>query len=217
MSGNIASHGAVVIAIDAPFARRGGAPLSFTERDSAEQVQLITDLRRAFDVLAAMRDVDTARLAYVGLSYGGAMGGLLAGVERRPKTYVLIVGDGGLIAHFEALHPSALYSLPRAQQDRWFAAMRPIEPIALIHCARTKLLFHSGRHDRLVDPRQAERLHAAAPEPKVVKWYDADHNLGLPAFLDELQWLHDVVGTDPPRPSTQLWSATARPLAPARQ
>ena len=62
----IARHGAVVIAIDAPFNRRPGGPLTRTPRDSAEQVQLIVDLQRAVDVLLARTDVDSARLAYVG-------------------------------------------------------------------------------------------------------------------------------------------------------
>lgn len=206
VGGNIASHGAVVIAIDAPFARRGGAPLWLTERDSVEQVQLMVDLRRAFDILAARNDVDSARLAYVGVSYGGAMGALLAGIEHRPKTYVLIVGDGGLVAHFVDINgPSAVKSLPQEQRDRWLRAMRPIEPLRFVHCARARLLFHSATHDRLVQAQQARRLHDAAPQPKVIRWYDADHNIGIASFMDELQWLHETIGTAVPRRREELW------------
>ena len=56
-----AARGAVVLAIDAPFARRGGDPFVFSPRDSLEQVQLIKDLQRAVDVLLARSDVDSAR------------------------------------------------------------------------------------------------------------------------------------------------------------
>src|SRR5688572_24135389 len=42
----LAEHGAVVIAIDAPFARRAGAPIRFTDEDRTEQIQLIKDLQR---------------------------------------------------------------------------------------------------------------------------------------------------------------------------
>src|SRR5262245_50978767 len=42
---DFARLGAVVVAIDAPFARRTGEPVAFTERDRVEQVQLIVDLR----------------------------------------------------------------------------------------------------------------------------------------------------------------------------
>ena len=43
----LAEHGAVAIAIDAPFARRGGQPVRFTTQDRAEQIQLMKDLQRA--------------------------------------------------------------------------------------------------------------------------------------------------------------------------
>jgi dienelactone hydrolase len=205
VAGNVALHGAVVIAIDAPFARRAGPPVSFTERDSAEQIQLIADLGRGFDILAARRDVDAGRMAYVGRSYGGAMGGLLAAVEHRPKAFVLIVADGGLVSHVEADSSSGLFRLPLAQRDRWLAAMRPIEPIRFIHCATGNLLFHSARRDQFVKPDEARRLHAAAPPTKTVRWYDLDHNVGAASLVDELTWLHDVIGTAPARPINDLW------------
>src|SRR5687768_5099062 len=43
----LAEYGAVVIAIDAPFARRSGQPVRFIAQDRAEQLQLIKDLQRA--------------------------------------------------------------------------------------------------------------------------------------------------------------------------
>src|SRR3712207_1220801 len=70
----LAAHGAVVIAIDAPFARRAGPPVRFSTQDRAEQIQLIKDLQRAVDVLRARANVDAERIAYLGISYGGAMG-----------------------------------------------------------------------------------------------------------------------------------------------
>src|SRR5918993_2502666 len=96
----LAQHGAVVIAIDAPFARRGGEPVRFSAEDRAEQIQLIKDLQRAVDVLRAHASVDDARIAYLGISYGGAMGALFVGIERRLTAAVLVVGDGGLVSHF---------------------------------------------------------------------------------------------------------------------
>jgi uncharacterized protein len=101
---DLARTGAVAILIDAPFNRpqqgtiRGD--ISGTPKDRDEQIQLIVDLRRAVDLLIARPDVDADRLAYVGISYGAAMGGLLAGVEDRITAYVLAVGDGGLVSHF---------------------------------------------------------------------------------------------------------------------
>lgn len=210
VSGNIARHGAIVIALDAPFARRSGPPMEFTPQDSAEQVQLIVDLRRAFDVLARRRDVDTTRLAFIGRSYGGAMGGLLAGVDHRPRAFVLVVPDGGLVAHYTAAaHAGALDTLSRERRERWLAAMRPIEPIRYIGCAKgASFLFQAARRDQYVTRQNAIAYQRAAPRPKRVRWYDLDHNLGWPSIVDELEWLHRTLGTAPPGPRAEMWCAT---------
>ena len=68
--------------------------------DRTEQIQLIKDLQRAVDVLRAQANVDDGRIAYLGISYGGAMGALFTGIERCLKAAVLVVGDGGLVSHF---------------------------------------------------------------------------------------------------------------------
>lgn len=196
----IAGRGAVVLAVDAPWVRRNGLP-DFSPRDSIEQVQLIVDLQRAVDVLLSRSDVDPARLAYVGGSYGGAMGSLFAGIERRLKAFVLFVPDGGLVAHFTASNGTPLgplASLEPSTRERWLAAMQPIEPILFIHrAAPAALLFQNGRQDQLVANDDAAALHAAASEPKQVLWYDAGHGLNPQARADRLAWLVNRVGLTP--------------------
>ena len=197
----LARHGAVVVALDAPFARRGGEPLRFTEADSAEQVQLMTDLQRAVDLLVARPDVDASRLGYVGISYGGAMGALFVGIERRLKTGILVVADGGLVSHFTGPEDGGgpFPGLTCAQWRRWLESMIPIEPIKYVGFASpTPLLLQSGRQDNLVPPPDAERLHAAARDPKTVQWYDAGHGLSIGAVRDRMFWLQQHLGTRAP-------------------
>lgn len=195
----IATRGAVVIAIDAPFARRDGDVLRFTAEDSIEQVQLIVDLQRATDMLLARSDVDPARLGYVGVSYGGAMGALLAGIERRLRTFILVVGDGGLVAHFTGADDAngPLSTLTRERRCNWLAAMRPIEPLEFVHRAPpASILFQSGRLDVLVPQADAGTLHAAARAPKTITWYDAGHGLNAAARDERLDWLRTMIGID---------------------
>lgn len=188
----LARHGMIGLAMDAPSARRGGQWIHLTVQDSAEQVQLIVDLQRAVDFLLTRSDVDPRRLAFHGYSYGAAMGGLFAAVERRLKAYVLAVGDGGLVSHFTGTDDEhgPLSQLPPDDRDRWLSAMRPIEPMRFIHRAPPAvILFQSARFDQLVPPPDAEALHAAAREPKTVQWYDTGH--GLPRAAEEamVTWL----------------------------
>ena len=195
----LAQFGAVVIAIDAPFARRGGPPVRFTTQDPAEQIQLIKDLQRAVDVLRARPNVDAERIAYLGISYGGAMGALFVGIERRIKAAALVVGDGGLVSHFTGPEDvDFMASLSCATRAEWLRAMTPIEPIRFIaHASPTALLLQSGRSDNLVPAADAEALHAAAPDPKTIRWYDAGHGLNQQALLDRHDWLHQTIGLDP--------------------
>jgi dienelactone hydrolase len=199
----IARHGAVVLALDAPFARRTGPPIDLTPRDSAEQVQLIVDLQRATDVLLAHEQVDPTRLAYVGRSYGGAMGALLAGVERRLKTYVLSVADGGLVSHTigAAGNRAPPGGVPEARWEAWLRAMRPIEPIRFVHRSPpASIFFQSARQDQNVPAEDAAALHRAAAQPMVVTWYDTGHALDAQAHIDQLTWLERTIGTTPPGP-----------------
>jgi dienelactone hydrolase len=195
----LAGDGAVVIAIDAPFARRTGQAVRFIEADRAEQIQLIKDLQRAVDVLRAHPNVDAERIAYHGTSYGGAMGALFVGIERRLRAAVLVVPDGGLVSHFTGPEDmNFMASLPCAERNAWLQAMTPIEPIRFIpHAPPTALLVQSGRSDDLVPAADAEALHAATPDPKTLRWYEAGHGLNQQAFFDRLDWLHEEIGLDP--------------------
>ncbi len=193
----------VVITIDAPFARpenAGREPLVLTEQDREEQIQLIVDLRRAIDVLVSRPEVDPERMAYVGASYGGAMGGLLAGVETRLQAYVLQVGDGGLVTHQTGPedHNSPFYTdLSANSRQTWLEAMWPIEPIHYVgHASPAALLFQNGTMDELVPPADALRYQEAGSEPKTMLWYEAGHGISSAAADDTVAWLqeHGVLG-----------------------
>jgi len=200
-----ARMGAVVLLIDAPFARpeHGDAEaLTFTEQDRREQIQLIVDLRRGVDLLLSRPEVDPQRLAYVGISYGGAMGGLLAGVENRLKGYVLQVGDGGLVTHFSGPEDTDWWlAKPAELRQQWVAWMWPIEPIHYVGCAApATLLFQNGTLDAMVPPADALRYQQAGSEPKMIRWYKAGHGLGVEAGRDQAKWLSEIINIDSHRP-----------------
>ena len=201
----LAKRGAVTLSIDAPFARgeRRGNPremIHFDERDRDDQVQLAVDWRRGVDLLLARKDVDPKRLAYVGRSYGGAQGGLLAGVEKRIKAYALVVGDGGLVAHFTGAEdqPRLGGQVPEEQWKRWLALMEPVEPINFVgRAAPAHLLFQNGRTDEAVSADSGRAYQEAGSEPKTILWYDAGHRLNDQATKDRHDWLAKEIGLKP--------------------
>lgn len=211
-----ARFGAVVILIDAPNVRPEHplygefTPLHFTARDRDEQIQLIMDLRRAVDLLIARPDVDPNRLAYMGASYGGAMGGLLAGIEDRLQAYVLAVGDGGLVRHFAGPHwYKSLYWYAWVDEE-WIDAMWPVEPIHYVgHAAPAALLFQNGLYDDSVPPYDSIPYQEAGSEPKTIMWYESSHSLPWQATEDQIKWLERYIGGG----SLIFLSATFRPQA----
>jgi dienelactone hydrolase len=195
---DFARTGAVVVAIDAPWARRGEVPPDFTERDRADQIQLMVDLRRAVDLLQSRDGVDDDRIAYIGIGYGAAMGGLLAGIEDRIAAFVLSSGDGGLVSHFTGPDDAGgpLSQLSRARRKRWLDAMRPIEPIKWIGKADAPVLFLADRNgDDIIPPTDARAYHQAAQQPKDVRWYDSGHD-PAEAACDAARWLEDTISVD---------------------
>ena len=156
-------------------------------------------MQRADDVLRAGANVDDERLAYIGVSYGGAMGALFAGIERRVAAVVLVVPDGGLVSHFTGPEDAGfMSSLTCATRNAWLRAMTPIEPIRFIaHASPTPLLIQNGRSDELGPAADAELLHAAAQEPKTIQWYLAGHGLNQQAVFARHNWLVERIGLDP--------------------
>ena len=129
------------------------------------------------------------------VSYGGAMGGLLAGVEDRLQTYVLQIGDGGLVTHSTGPEDRSDYfytGLSESARDAWLEAMWPIEPIHYVgHAAPASLLFQNGTVDELVPPADALRYQEAGSEPKAMLWYEAGHGIPQAAAEDTVAWLQD--------------------------
>lgn len=204
----LVATGAIVLMIDAPFARpensnRSGWPLTFGEVDRLEQIQLMVDLRRGVDLLVARPDVDPERLAYVGYSYGAAMGGLLAGIEHRLKAFGLMVGDGGIVSHFTATDGtlfSELSNLSEEERETWLALMEPIEPIRFVgRAAPGSLFFQNALRDEAVAREDALAYQAAGSEPKRIEWYESGHFLPGEAFRRMADWLGAEIGIDATR------------------
>jgi dienelactone hydrolase len=197
-----ACAGATAMVIDAPMNRDPDRPpydpITFTEVDRDEQIQLIVDLRRAVDVLT---QAGVERIGYDAVSYGAAIGAQLAGVEHRIDAFALLSADAGLADHFTngdaTLFP--LSTRPEAEQQAWLEAMEPLSATHFVGDATAPLLFVSGRHDEVIPTAKAEALHQAAGENAEVRWYDTGHGLNPTAFIEHLAWLADQVGLDQQR------------------
>jgi dienelactone hydrolase len=201
-----ARAGVFVLSVSAPFnrhdqldyrdARLIPAPL-FTAHDRDEIVQLVRELRRAIDMLAAHPGIDRDHVAFVGHSYGGWIGALLASVEPRLAAAVLMTPTGGFASWLRS-HEDNPRHLIRAELDRlpperaaaWLAMLEPLEAAHWIGREReTPLLVQAGREDLAVKPETIDAWFELASPPRHILWYDAGHRLDATAFRDQAGFL----------------------------
>lgn len=141
--------------------------------------QGVLDARRAFDWLEKRPDIDPARMGVSGISLGGVLAPLIAGVDRRARVLVTIVGGTDVSdVIFDSfitsgLHPSLLYhgvTFESLKRD-----MAPVEPANWLHGFDPKnALLFNGRFDVFISPKQAHHLAEALGGARIV-WTPTGH------------------------------------------
>jgi pimeloyl-ACP methyl ester carboxylesterase len=140
------------------------------------EIRRVKDMRRAIDYAVSRADVDSTRLAYVGVSWGGRMGGLSVAVEPRFKTAILDVAGLGA------------------------TPVRPeIDQVNFLPHIRIPVLTLSGKYDS-VFPVESSQLPffnligtPAAEKKRIV--YEGGHFLPRPQLVAEsLKWLDQYLG-----------------------
>lgn len=178
-----AEKGAVCLTITAAHSRAGGARFpSWTSADRQGVIQDVVDLSRAIDLLLGRNDVDPARLAFVGLSYGADYGSVFCAVDGRLRAAALISGG--------TLRDWYRKKVPGGVRAEYLALMESVSPDRYLPLVGgTKLLFQSGREDDIYSRTEIEDFQYAARGAKEVIWYDAGHWLNELAARDREAWL----------------------------
>lgn len=155
-----------------------------TGTDYQHSIDQVVDLRRSLDLLIAQPGVDAHRIAYVAHDFGAMYGALLAGIDKRPRYYVLMAGNPSFADWY-------LLGKKPADVAAYRAQMEPLDPLPyLSHSTARDFLFQFAARDEYVTTEQALRFFSAAPLPRAMGVYDAHHDLKVPlARHDRLEWL----------------------------
>ncbi|MDQ3492827.1 MAG: prolyl oligopeptidase family serine peptidase [Chloroflexota bacterium] len=179
------------------LARAGFASLAIDARSHGERLDLVTlerlgtrpralerllretviDQRRAIDYLATRPECDLQRTGYLGISLGGFLGTLLAGVDERVQAPIL-VASGADWATLQGAEGMGLFGrdVSAAEMRRRTAVLEPIDPRHWAgRISPRPVLMIAGDADLVVPPASARALHAAAREPRTVLWYEGGH------------------------------------------
>ncbi len=137
-------------------------------------IQIVKDFRRCIDYLETRPDIDSSRIAFYGMSWGGALGAVIPAMEDRIKASVLVGGGMGV------------------------RGARP-EAYKLNYVTRVKVptLMLNGRYDAGLEIgiKPMFGLLGTPSEHKQLKLYDTDHIPPRNEYIKEtLAWLDKYLG-----------------------
>jgi cephalosporin-C deacetylase-like acetyl esterase len=208
----LATKGFVSLLIEAPFLRENSQPElpgkeKFTKRieglaDIQKYIQTVMDIRRGVTLLCRLACVDEDRIAYVGYSFGATWGGVLAGIENRIKTFVLMSGYGEASEwYMSSEHPMAALIrsfLPPERFEYFISNLRKLDAIHYIkNAAPASVFFQFAENDEFINQDQATSFFTAASSPKKIIWYNTDHQFTncAAALYDRQEWLFEQIGS----------------------
>jgi pimeloyl-ACP methyl ester carboxylesterase len=186
----LAKMGSVSLLIDAPWAypEFGERAAKMTAEDMRHMfVQTAMNIRRGVDLIQSLPDVDAKRIGYVGHSLGALLGGVLSGVEKRIKAYILMAGTGS----FTDVAVLNMPDLKGKRLEEYSCTMGPIDPIYYVrHAAPSALFFQFGLQDTFYPKKKFLEYYEAGSDPKSIQWYEADHyRLNEEGRSDRIEWL----------------------------
>ena len=158
------------------YERLGTPPEPGTVAERDETIQQVKDLRRSIDYLETRSDIDTQRLAYYGVSWGGELGAIVTALEPRFKAAILAAGgcNNGKV-------------LPEA------------DPINFAPRVKLPVLMVNGRYDFWIPVDTCQEpffraLGTPAQDKRHVLFETGHSPPQLPVMKESLDWLDHYLG-----------------------
>lgn len=143
--------------------------------------QAVLDARRGLDYLSRRPDIDPNRLGIAGISLGGILSGLTAGVDSRIKVAITIVGGADFAKGFWDGVATRRYRQQIRRSgytyETYQAAMAPLDAANWLpkrHFDPKNVLMINGRYDLVILPDGAKALAKDFGGTKIV-WLNTGH------------------------------------------
>jgi serine/threonine protein kinase/dienelactone hydrolase len=142
-----------------------------------ENIKQVKDFRRSIDYLETRSDIDTDRIAFYGLSWGGIMGIIISAVEERLKASILY--SGGLYKGWKPLPE--------------------IDPFNFAQRIKIPILMLNGKYDSSFPMQKSQiplyHLLGTSEKNKFHKTYEAGHFIPKNELIEEvLTFMDDYLG-----------------------
>jgi dienelactone hydrolase len=188
----LAGRGVVSVLIDAMWSTPRWYRTRVLEEDYATSIGQVVSLRRSLDLLLSQPGVDRSRVALVGHDYGAMYGAIVAGVDGRAKTHVLVAATASLLdwAFFYDKKPVSMDTYRREHE-----ALSLCDHLA--SAEQVSFFFQFAETDRFVTLAKAQALFAAPRAAKqMVVYGGAGHEMAAPPTIrtDRTTWLERELG-----------------------
>ena len=197
----MAPSGVVSLLTDHPMSRPGyvASKDPLDERNATNFLQQVIDMRRGVDLLAARRDIDTKRIAYVGHSCNAAVGALLSGLDRRFKAFVLMAGTtSDEITNNTPEFRDFRQKVGPEKLDAFIKKYYYLDQGKFVsHAAPAVILLQFATKESFITPERAKLYAEVVSEPKIFKLYDAPHALNAEARRDRIHFLVEQLKLKP--------------------
>ncbi len=162
------------------------------EKDKQQVIDQTIDLRRALDILLSQPGIEKDRVAFVGHDYGAMFGSIMTGIDKRVKAAVLVAGMG----NFGDWSLKYWKKPSENGEESYRKSMTPVDPIGYISRAQpASLFFQFANNDIYISKETALEFYNAASEPKLLKWYDTEHEMMIPGVRkDRVEWVKERIG-----------------------
>jgi len=201
----LAQLGVVSVVPDAPARGQGKkSEINTMKLREAEdfQAEIVITEQRVLDFLLQQPGVDSKRIGYVGHSYGGIAGGVLAAIEPRITAFVLLGSLPSEARHIQE-NQSAYWQEMRQNMSaeefaRTLEMIHETDPDHFLPRTRAPILVQCARMDSDDNVRACPEVYRLAGGPKQLSWYDDDHSFtSLEALRDRLAWLDQHLKLQP--------------------
>jgi dipeptidyl aminopeptidase/acylaminoacyl peptidase len=153
--------------------------------------ETIVDNRLAIDVAFRKGWVKEGKLILAGVSMGGILGGVVAGVDKRVSGVILYVPGGDLV---EAISNSTIgRSVPPSVLTLPFVRtmLASVDPINYVDKISPRpLLIQLGKYDDVVPFKNGMKLFEKAKEPKQLIVHDSGHSIPADKAIEKtIDWM----------------------------
>jgi hypothetical protein len=150
----LAGYGVISLLLDSPFDLHCYVQTDYSRQGYIETVIFIL---RGIDFLYSLPQVDRTRLAFVGHSFGANWGGVVAGIDLRIHSFVLMAGVADI----------SYYTSPviRDMDANYYIS----------HADNDVFLFQFGTFDEYISKDEGYNYFNVTSGLKSILWYDTDH------------------------------------------